>query len=407
MLWSSLLLAGGCAGGTTGTSSDNQTGAGPNSGAAASAAGSDPFANAGTGTAQPPPSLADAGRRCMRYDVEFVPQIPTVFVLVDRSGTMFDMSAQGVVAWPALQTAVLQVIEELQGEVRFGFGAFTGEQGQTCPFWDAVNPNLNNHEAIASVYTGLSRPVKGETPTTRALPLARDVLLGDPTPGGKYILFATDGEPDYCSDGNALCPIDSVVRSLQDLSAQGITTFVFGLTTTAIPVPTGTLAAWANAGRAMPVQLFSNNGGGALTTQDLYYQCNVVPDWAAQHAALGRAMLQPLGNYAATGGQAEVFMPNLADQAALTAQLRSLVHGLKSCTFDLQNRIKVDVARAGEARVTVQDTRIDYDATGQNGWHMVTPTQLALVGQACVLWQAPTSTAIHFDFPCEIILPPE
>ena len=355
----------------------------------------------------PPPSFEDAGRHCMQHDVEFVPQIPTVFVLVDRSGTMFDMSARGVVAWPALQTGVLQVIKELQGEVRFGFGAFTGEQNQTCPLWDKVDPALNNHDAIASVYTRLARPTKGETPTTRALPLARDILMGDATPGGKYILFATDGEPDYCSDGNALCPIDSVVRNLQELSAQNITTFVFGLTTTATPVPNGTLAAWANAGRAMPVQLFSNNGGGALTAQDLYYQCNVVAEWAMQHAGLGRAMLQPLADYSATGGQAEVFMPDLGDQTALTAQLRALVYGLKSCTFDLQNRIKVDVTRAAEARVTVQDTRIEYDATGQNGWHMVTATQLELSGSACEQWQAPSSTKIHFDFPCEIIIPPE
>lgn len=402
-----IVLAGACAGGSSGEGTGSGTmgshAGGPGKASTAGAGGTGPFGNA-TNPEQPAHMLADAAPHCMQYDVQFVPQIPTVFVLVDRSGTMFDMSAAGVVAWNALQASVLQVIEELQADVRFGFGAFTGEQNDTCPLWDKVDPNLNNFDAIAGVYRGLPRPKKGETPATLALPLARDVLLADQTPGGKYILFATDGEPDYCSDGNALCPIDSVVRNLQDLSAQGITTFVFGLTTTAVQVPAGTLAAWANAGRGMPVQLFSNNGGGSLTTQDLFYQCNVVPEWAAQHTAMNRGAMQPLADYSASGGTAEVFMPDLADQAALVEQIRALVQGLKSCTFDLQNRIKVDVARADQAKVNVQGTNVAYDVAGHDGWHMVTDTQLELAGSACELWQKPDSTQIHFDFPCEIIL---
>ena len=96
-------------------------------------------------------------------------------------------------------------------------------------------------------------------------------------------------------------------------------------------------------------------------------------------------------------------MPDLADQTALVEQIRTLVQGLKSCTFDLQNRITVDVSRADQAKVEVQGTSVSYDANGGDGWHMVTASQLELVGSACALWQKPESTLIHCDFPCEII----
>ena len=54
-------------------------------------------------------------------------------------------------------------------------------------------------------------------------------LKGITAPGDKYILFVTDGEPDYCGDGNVLCPPDAVVAELQALKANNITTIVFGL----------------------------------------------------------------------------------------------------------------------------------------------------------------------------------
>ena len=39
----------------------------------------------------------------------------------------------------------------------------------------------------------------------------------------------TDGEQDYCNDGNFVCPTDSMVYHLQELATQGFKTFIFGL----------------------------------------------------------------------------------------------------------------------------------------------------------------------------------
>jgi len=305
---------------------------------------------------------------------------------------------------------VLQVIQELQAEVRFGFSAFTGHQGGTCPVMDTVAPALGNHDAIAAVYNGLARTdIKGETPTTMALNLVRDSLLADTTPGGKYVLFVTDGEPDFCSDGSPICPVDSVLHAIQSMYTQGIGTFIFGLTTTSNQVPPGGLQAWANGGRGLPAQLFLRNQSDTqgFTPTQLYDECfNGVPQWAAEATALGRDRINnpTLATYSPVGGTAPVYQPNLTNQMELTNQLRSVIAGVKSCRFDLQGEIEVVLDRAGEGKVFVQDVEVPYDATGTNGWHMASPTEVELVGQACIDWQTPEKTKIHFDFPCEIVV---
>jgi len=155
----------------------------------------------------------DSGTHCQAGTLKFVPQIPTVFILVDRSGSMFDS-----MAWEPLRTGTLAVVKELESKVKFGFGAFTGEVGQTCPMFDKVPVALNNSDAIAALYNKLGKPQKGETPTAKVLSQVRDILRAETGPGEKYILFVTDGEPDYCDDPNPICPVDSVVAALQALS---------------------------------------------------------------------------------------------------------------------------------------------------------------------------------------------
>ncbi len=120
-----------------------------------------------------------------------------------------------------------------------------------------VPPNLMNYSAITSVYDGLpagpnstQSGMKFETPTRQVLQMVGSQLMADTTPGDKYILFMTDGEPDYCDDGNALCPPDGVVWQLQTLKAAGITTLVFGLKATiAQDLPAGVLRGVRERGR--------------------------------------------------------------------------------------------------------------------------------------------------------------
>jgi len=341
------------------------------------------------------PGDPDAGS-CQHKELNFVPKTPTVFVLVDRSGSMF---AAPNPPWEPLKTGTLQVIQELQADVAFGWGAFTGQNGGTCPDFQSVAPALNNYSAINAVYMPMGAvSYKAETPVGLALGKAEAALDASPADGDKYILFVTDGEPDFCDDGDSNCPLDDVVYHLQGLSAKGIHTIIFGLQNG--NVPKETLQAFANAGSGQPVGFpFAN----AKTAQDVYYACQGVAGWKAEATAAGKTGMDILGTYATdAGGTAKYYTPDATDQNALTTELRGVLAGVKSCTFDLSD-FTIDLTQLSKASVSVQDMTVPLDMT--NGWTMPTSSELQLVGSACDNWKNPQVTKIDFNFPCEIVVP--
>jgi hypothetical protein len=287
-----------------------------------------------------------------------------------------------------------------------------------------VPPKLNNYADIAALYEPLGQPTNSkETPTLLALERVATQLRADTqTIGEKYILFVTDGEPDYCDDGNQLCPPDSVVGLLQRLSSgvdttgaavTPIRTLVFGISSPSATIRADVLQALANAGAGLPVMAFSQNANQAPDPNALYDQCNGVPGWARDFATTGKPAMrgQSVGNYvfdATLAGDAPVYRPDPTNQAALTEQIRTALAGVKSCTFDLgEDGVKVDLTRTdlGElARVLINGQPVIYDPS--NGWSMMSETTVALAGAACESWRNPSiTTTISFDFPCDIFVP--
>jgi hypothetical protein len=355
----------------------------------------------------------------MQGQLKFVPKTPTVFLLVDQSGSMFGCRTPGGAksaaanecadradtSWYPLRDGVLQVVQQLGGTVRFGFAAFTGEIGDAlCPKLDPVAPALNNAAAIATRYQALVPPRKGETPTRAALDEAGQLLAADTAaPGEKFILFVTDGQPDYCDDGNPLCPPDSVVGELQTLAKADIHTLVFGISSPLTTISDAALAAFANAGAGKPVAALNADGSA------IYDQCAGVAGWQADFAATGKPAMRPstIGTYAPTGGDAAVFKPDLANQAALVNAISAALSGVKSCVFDLHDlddgkKITVDKTQLNKAHVFIEGTEVPQGET--NGWHMTSDSQLELSGAACDTWRDPGSSTIDFQFPCQIII---
>ncbi|HTV24374.1 MAG TPA: vWA domain-containing protein, partial [Polyangiaceae bacterium] len=274
---------------------------------------------------------------CQQAEREFVPNIPTVYLLVDRSGTMFDPIIDNVSAWTALRGGVLDVMRELQDNVRFGFAAFAGATlpGQMCDLQvPSVAPKLNNYEDIAALYQPLERPTnpnEKETPTTLALArIAAELRADTTTIGDKYILFVTDGEPDYCDNGNQLCPPDSVVGLLQGLAsgvdATGapvtpIRTLVFGVSSPTASIRADVLQAFANAGAGLPVMAIAQNANQVANPNDMWDQCNGVVGWRSDFTNTGKPNVrgESIGDYvfdATLAGKAPVYRPDPTDQAA-------------------------------------------------------------------------------------------
>ena len=379
-----------------------------NSGAGAASVAGGSAGSAATGNIETSSGgTAEVDPACPHVEVNFVPKTPSVLVLVDRSDSMFtpDNTTQ-VVSWGPLKAGVLEVVNRLQGQVRFGFGAFTGQQGGMCPIFDTIAPALDNAAAIGAAYQPLGRltGAAGETPVIQVLPRVRELLGAAGNDGDKYVLFVTDGEPDFCDNGGASCPVDAVVAGVQELAANGIHTIVFGLKSSLSNISGDTLQAVANAGASLPVAL----PFGGASAQQTCYDCQGVSGWVGRWKALGSAPdcaaagKQVLGSYAPTGGTATVYHPDPSDQAALTQQIASVVSGIKSCTFDLGGKVSVNLALLDRASVLLEGNPVALSPS--DGWRMNSETQLELVGDACAKWHAPESSHIVFNFPCEIIV---
>jgi hypothetical protein len=313
-----------------------------------------------------PPPAAD---ECNKVEIEFAPQVPSVFVLVDRSSSMFERSL-----WTPLKDGVLAVIEQLQGDVRFGFSSYTGAQGMQCPELTTIVPLAeNNYAAIKRTYDAIAKPTfKGETPTSLALAEVTKTLLSEPANTPKYIVLVTDGEPDFCDDPNVTCSRDAVVAATQAAFGQDVGTFIFSV---GGEVDRAHLGDVANAGLGQPVE---------DRQMAVHYQC---PNSSA--------------TYAATSGTAPFFEPDVNDRTALVTALTSTIAGVRSCVFELQGKVKIDLKLADQGVVELDGQRVLYD--GADGYRMNSETQLELLGQACTRLKSPETMRVSIDFPCEAI----
>ncbi len=402
-----------------GTGAGATTGAGSGSGSGSGQGGS---INVAGSTGDP-----DAGG-CQTFDIHIEPQIPTVYLVVDRSGSMF-VPVNNITPWAALRGGALDVISTLESEVRFGFAAYAAWAGAplgvACPAVPTSNvdlqltpPDMNNHAAISALYSGLEQPAAGQidTGSTYALDAVAEELWNDPTPGGKYILFVTDGEPDYCDNPGQECPIDSVNWTLQRF-AQGvdrtgaargpITTIVLGVATSVTQIADQALTSFANAGAGQPVATLTINGNQTLTGLNYYERCNGgTLGWAQDFMATGKTTPDSVATYSPTAGTATVFKPDPTDQAAIADKIREALAGVKACTFDIsEGNIEIDWTRAdlgSVAGVQINGAAVPYDPA--NGWTMTSATVVELTGTACEQWRAPGESSIHFDFPCDVVV---
>jgi len=433
------LLALGCTAGVSATktgTAGSSGGSGPGVGGTTGSAGNSGSAGStgpGLGGFGGIITNPDAGA-CQQVDYTFEPKIPTVYLVVDRSGSMFHCLSSGEnvcpnqadTSWSKLKDAIEGVLGQLDSQVRFGFTTIYGtnpSSGGSCPVLsgtlsDNVPPALNNAAAIKTLYDGLVWPnisdsstpgKKLESPASEALAGAAKALMADTTPGDKYMIFITDGQEDYCDDSIDICSSDSTVWRLQSAFAAGIKTVVFGLQTAQFNLPAGVLQAFANAGAGEPT-VAPLHGTGQIS--DFYYQCNGGRGglWMTDVATAGKTAAAgvSLGTDATTAGSTMPYKPNASDQTMLATQLAAALSGVKSCSFDLSNingkAISVDLNQLSKASIAIDGTTVQLDPNNGNGWDMTSASTLQLFGNACDKWRDPNAKNIAFNFPCEIIV---
>ena len=400
-------------GGIVGTGGTPATGGSPGTGGTPATGGSP-----GTGGTT---TVSDAGAdaTCQTADFTFVPKIPTVFLLIDRSGSEFTDATTGV--FFNLRTAVLQVLQQLMTsnqQMRVGLGAFVGDHASgTCkPSFDtvAIGEIGTNYAAIAAKYNALGPLLpfgsKADTPMSAVIPMVQSALQADTGTGQKYMLVISDGQTDFCDDGNNVCPADAVTGQIQSMFTASLGTLVIGLPSQlggGTAFNQAVLQGWANAGVGMNTAL--PTVGGAATATDVYNQCNGTADWKTVFTANGRTGVSSADAlYTTPGGTATVFTPSSTSTSDLANQIAAAISAVKSCSFDLSDvggkSIKVDTGKLASAMVKIQGTAVPLDAT--NGWNVTTsaPSTLVLNGNACKTWQTPNNNDISFAFPCSTII---
>jgi hypothetical protein len=329
------------------------------------------------------------GNYCDEFVVDFVPRTPTVYVLVDRSSSMFE----GGMFWENLKAGVLPVVDTLQADVRFGFGSYTGSNGACTGLTEGAPIAENNYAAIETAYSALAAPAgKGETPTAQSVQQAKDILLADDSPGDRFILLVTDGDPDFCNDPPAQCGADALIASLQNAASEGVRTLVFGIDNPGIQNP-----AWFDFYAQAGAGEMPNWADGLQVDQYtglLQSQCTSQPEWATYKTTNGNAgQFDPAGKYSAEGGTATAFLN--ADPAALSQQILASVEGLKSCVIEFN----FNVVNESAGEIFVDNAVIPTDQ-----WQMNNENTIELLGDACTQWQSPGVTDFFAGFPCDAIV---
>jgi hypothetical protein len=331
---------------------------------------------------------------CIDVVVDFAPQVPTVLLLIDRSGSMnadggFGAAVQDAVdagtyalgdcptnknwRWNVVRDVLFNaskgIIKPLEDRVRFGMSLYSSQDGRIkvgspdeidpakmCPELIEVPIALNNTDAMLGEFE--CNDIADDTPTGESLEAAAATLVDFDEPGPKLIVLATDGEPDNCE-----CP------DFGDAD---------------IPVP---------AKCKMPGVPQQIKDAVVATAQKIHddddIQIHVINVSTPSNAGLQ----QHLADVAEAGG-GNVY-PGFSP-GDLTTAFEEIIDGVRSCKIDLDGQIAKGKEDTGT--VTLDGEKLELD--GKHGWQVNSPSQIELLGDACETIKRGTHD-LDIKFPCE------
>jgi hypothetical protein len=359
-----LCLAGGCGDDENGSQFNTCDGApcppssGTGSGSGSGGAGGDGESN-GSGQAAFNPGFGgnggSGGNECPDIQIQLAPQIPTVVVLIDRSGSM-DADLDGTnppvtteARWFVVHDALVGpsgVVSAKQGAVQFGVTLYNsngGTAGGTCPILVETAPTFGAAADVALAMTD-NQP-SGDTPTGESLEAVADALAALPDIGPKVIILATDGEPDTCAVPNPQNGQPESIAAAQYAFGLGIPTYIVSV---GADISATHLQDLANAGQGLAV------GGG--TNADYYLALN---------------------------------------PQQLVTDLDTILDSIVPCTFAINGNI--DPAFAPEGKVFLDGQSLPY--LHPDGWKLNGTNEIELTGASCDKLQQ-GSHDVTGTFPC-------
>jgi hypothetical protein len=296
---------------------------------------------------------------CASTDVNLDNQLPTVLLLVDQSSSMderFGMSDR----WQTLRTALMDpnsgIVNTLQAQVRFGLTLYSGRNGMApCPALTSVAPALNNFAPIDMAYPQPTSAIIDDTPTGESIAAAAKILQAVTDPGPKVIVLATDGEPDTCATPDPQTPEakEMAIKAAQDAFAMGVFTFYISV-------------------------------GNEVSEEH-----------ATEMANVGQG-------YPRTDATKRFYRAN--DQAGLADAFKTIVTGVRTCSFQLNGTVKA----GSESDGTVTLDGMTLQLNDPNGWRLSSPSTIELLGSACETIKNSDKNSTHHiaaSFTCGAVVP--
>jgi hypothetical protein len=307
--------------------------------------------------------VGPTGDACASAEVATTRVIPTVWLLVDGSGSMAAQLgglAGGPSRWTALRDSLLAdpggLVAQLQSSVSFGLlvydggNSLPGMAGPQCPRVVAVPPMLDNFSAISTQYPAMQ--TGASTPTHYALlDLQKRIDANPSTVGPTYVVLATDGAPNLCDfhDGVPSTPAteQEAVATVKQLADAGIQSFVISM--------------------------------------------------AGDDAAL-KAHLDAVAVAGGTG--TPVFTPTT--QNDLASALTQIIGATASCDVKLEGHVEAGLECSGTVKLEDQA----LICNDPNGYRLKADRQtLELTGDACTQLQAAANGTLKAAFPCGVVTP--
>ena len=161
-----------------------------------------------------------------------------VLLVLDRSGSMDysttsdnncnNGSANCTARWPALTSAVNATLSSTSNSISWGLKLYSST-GNACGVSSGVEVQIatTSVATIQSLIT--STKPGGNTPTAQAITAAANYLTTVKDQNTKYILLATDGEPNCAAGGNTTPNVQATVDAIAAAKAAGFLVYVIGI----------------------------------------------------------------------------------------------------------------------------------------------------------------------------------
>jgi hypothetical protein len=281
---------------------------------------------------------------CANVNFVATPVIPSIELLIDRSGSMNE-SIGNQTRYQAVRESLVGtagVVTELETKAHFGASLYSTDS--PCPKLYSVGRAMQNRNSIAQLID--SQQPEGNTPTGPSIEQATAAFLANPPPADSppVIVLATDGLPNGCNGGNGE---QASINAAAAAFAADIRLFVLAVGN---GINDGHLQAVANAGAGV------------------------------------------------TAGQPNAPFYVANTPADLRAAFDQIISSVVSC--ELQISATIDESQAAAGTVTVNGVTLTYGTD----WELVNGNTIRLLGQACTDLKASANPMVQASFPCGAII---